>query len=138
LMNVSAIGVALQDRPGRRAVILVSEGLYGDEDTKHDVATVSAALERLRVQMFAIHLDFPFTEASSKMASSLTRRLDDHYGFEAMATAAAAGGGEGIRAISRATPAITRIDAALSGFYVLAFDRIDSDKDGKQLSLKIE
>jgi len=138
LMNVSSIAVALQDRPGRRAVVLVSEGLYGDEETSRDLVSFGAALERIRVQMFAIHLDFPFVEASAKMASSETRRLDDHYGFEAMATAAAAGGGEAIRAISRATPAITRIDAAMSGFYVLAFDRIASDKDGTRLSLKID
>jgi hypothetical protein len=55
-----------------------------------------------------------------------------------MAETAVSAGGEAIRAVSRATAAIKRIDAALSGSYVLAFERVQSDKDGQRLSVKVE
>jgi hypothetical protein len=124
--------------PGRRVIVLVSEGLYMDEDVVRDLPAFGAALERSRVVMYAIRLDFPFSEASSKFTSSATRLLDDRYGFDGMANAATYGGGAAIRAISRATPAITRIDQELSGTYLLGIDRLPTDVAGKALELRVE
>ena len=97
-----------------------------------------AALERSRVVLYAIHLDFPFSEASAQFTSSDTRLLDDRYGFDAMANAAVFGGGAAIRAVSRATPAITRIDQELSGTYLLGIERLPTDVAGKALEVKVE
>jgi hypothetical protein len=118
LQALTDIASALVQQPGRRGLILVSEGLFGDDETRRDLPDFAQALERARVVLFGIHLDFPMVQASAKGARSDTRLLDDRYGFDAMAEAAVAGGGETARAISRATPAIRRIDAALSGVYV--------------------
>jgi len=128
----------MMERPGRRAVVLVSEGLYFDEDTREDVKRLNDVFERARVVLNAIHLDFPFAEASARGNATLSRRTDDRYGFDAMAETAFSSGGEAIRAISRPTGAMRRIDAALSGSYILAFERIASDKEGKRLSLKVD
>jgi VWFA-related protein len=138
LQVLTEVASSLVVLPGRRAIAFVSEGLFGDAETRRDLALLSEALERARVVLFGVHLDFPFVEASSRAGRSNTRLLDDRYGFDAMSEAAVAGGGEAIRAISRATPAIRRIDHALSGFYVLAFERGEIDQDGKRLSLKVE
>jgi hypothetical protein len=123
---------------GRRVIVLVSEGLYMDEDVIKDLPAFGAALERSRVVLYAIHLDFPFSEASAERTSSDTRLLDDRYGFDAMASAAFFGGGAAIRAVSRATPAITRIDQELSGTYLLGIERLPTDVAGKQMELKVE
>ena len=88
--------------------------------------------------LYAIHLDFPFMEASSRFSVTETRRLDDRYGFDAMADAAFAGGGTAIRAISRATPAIRQIDTELSGTYLLGIERLPSDVAGKALEVNID
>jgi VWFA-related protein len=138
LQNLTNLAKALGERPGRRAIILVSEGLYGDEEVRRDVMAFGEALERARVVLYAVHLDFPFMEASVRSNARLTRTLDDRYGFDAMADTAVAAGGEAIRAISRATPAIKRIDTALSGSYVLAFERTAGDADGKRLGIKVK
>jgi VWFA-related protein len=124
--------------PGRRVIVLVSEGLYMDEDVIRDLPAFGAALERSRVILYAMHLDFPFSEASAQYARSNTRLLDDRYGFDAMANAAAFGGGAAIRAASRATPAITRIDQELSGTYLLGIERLPTDVAGKQMEVKVE
>jgi len=124
--------------PGRRVVVLVSEGLYMDEDVVKDLPAFGAALERSRVVLYAIHLDFPFSEASAQFTSSATRLLDDRYGFDAMANAAVFGGGAAVRAVSRATPAITRIDQELSGTYLLGIERLPTDVAGKQMEVKVE
>jgi VWFA-related protein len=137
LRNLASFASALGERPGRRAIVLVSEGLYSDEELLPEIAAFGAALERARVVLHAVHLDFPFMEAVVKSNASLSRRIDDSYGLDAMADVAIAGGGEAIRAVSRATPAIRRIDAALAGAYVLAVERLESDAAGKRLSVKV-
>jgi VWFA-related protein len=124
--------------PGRRVIVLVSEGLYMDDEVIRDLPAFGAALERSRVVLYAIHLDFPFSEASAERTSSDTRLLDDRYGFDAMANAAFFGGGAAIRAVSRATPAITRIDSELSGTYLLGIERLPTDAAGKPLEVKVE
>ena len=124
--------------PGRRVIVLVSEGLYMDDEVIRDLPAFGAALERSRVVLYAIHLDFPLSEASAERTSSDTRLLDDRYGFDAMANAAFFGGGAAIRAVSRATPAITRIDSELSGTYLLGIESLPTDAAGKALEVKVE
>jgi VWFA-related protein len=138
LDTLSNIATSMMERPGRRAIVLVSEGLYFVEDMRDDLKRLSDVFERARVVLHAVHLDFPFTEASSRGSATLSRRTDDRYGFDAMAETTYAVGGEAIRAISRPTGAIKRIDAALSGTYILGFERIATDKDGKRLDLKVD
>ena len=124
--------------PGRRIIVLVSEGLYMDQDMVQDLPGFGAALERSRVILYAMHLDFPFSEASAQYTGSATRLLDDRYGFDAMANAAAFGGGAAIRAVGRATPAITRIDRELSGTYLLGIERLPTDVAGKAQEVKVD
>ena len=140
LRAMTSLADALAAVPGRRIIVLVSEGLYLDLDLiQEEMRAFGAALERSRVILYAIHLDFPFSEASmSILASPASRRLDDRYGFDAMATTAYFGGGAAIRAISRATPAIRQIDTELSGTYLLGVDRLPTDVAGKSLALKVE
>lgn len=136
--TLSNIATSMTERPGRRAVVLVSEGLYFVEDMREDLKHLSDVFERARVVLHAVHLDFPFAEASSRGSIDLSRRMDDRYGFDAMAETTFAVGGEVIRSISRPTGAIRRIDAALSGSYILGFERIATDKDGRRLGLKVD
>ena len=137
---LTSLANAMAAIPGRRTIVLVSEGLYLDNDLiQEEMRAFGAALERSRVVLYAIHLDFPFAEASmSILANPASRRLDDRYGFDAMATTAYFGGGAAIRAISRATPAIRQIDTELSGTYLLGIERQLTDVAGKSLELKVE
>ena len=134
---IARVALSMVEVPGTRAIVLVSEGLYVDEETRRDLQRLGEALERARVVLHVIHLDFPFVEASARGNATLSRRTDDQYGFDAMVETAFAGGGEAIRSISRPTGAIRRIDAALSGRYILAFERIVADKLGERLRLKV-
>ena len=138
LQTLTSLANNLAVVPGRRVIVLVSEGLYMDTDIVQELAAFGAALERSHALLYAIHLDFPFSEAGSKYASSATRLLDDRYGFDAMANAAFFGGGAAIRAVSRATAAITRIDQELSGTYLLGIERLPTDVAGKSLEVKVE
>ena len=138
LDTLSNIATSMMERPGRRSVVLVSEGLYFVEDMRDDLKRLSDVFERTRVVLHAVHLDFPFSDVASRGSIDLSRRTDDRYGFDAMAETTYAVGGEAIRAISRPTGAIRRIDAALSGSYILGFERIATDKDGKRLDLKVD
>ena len=138
LRALKSLADALSAVPGRRVIVLVSEGLYVDLDIVQEMPAFGAALERSRVVLYAIHLDFPFAESSAQFARSDTRLLDDRYGFDGMANAAVFGGGAAIRAVSRATAAIAQIDRELSGAYLLGIERLPTDVSGKQLEVKVE
>jgi VWFA-related protein len=138
LGTLTSLAKNLGGVPGRRVIVLVAEGLYMDDEVIKDLQAFGAALERSRVVLYAIHLDFPFSEASAQFTSADTRQLDDRYGFDAMANAAGFGGGAAIRAVSQATAAITRIDRELSGTYLLGIERLPADVAGKTLELKVE
>jgi hypothetical protein len=138
LRALTSLAKNLATVPGRRVIVLVSEGLYMDTDIVQELSAFGAALERSRVVLYAIHLDFPLSEASAQYARSDTRLLDDRYGFDGMADASVFGGGAAIRAVSRATSAITRIDQELSGTYLLGIERLPTDVAGKQMEVKVE
>ena len=138
LRALKSLADRLSAVPGRRVIVLVSEGLYMDTDIVQELPAFGAVLERSRVVLYAIHLDFPLSEASAQYARADTRLLDDRYGFDAMANAAVFGGGTAIRAVSRAMPAITRIDQELSGTYLLGIERLPTDVAGKQMEVKVE
>lgn len=133
----SAFADAMAPMMGLKTLVLVSEGLVFDSDLAGDVAKFGGALERARVLFYALHLDAPVMEASAKTSTSRTGLLDDRYGFDGMAEAAYAGGGEAIRAIASATPALNRIDTQLGGYYQLAFERDPVDKEQARLALTI-
>ena len=138
LRSLTSLANNLGAVPGRRIIVLVSEGLYMDTDILLEMPPFGTALERSRVILYAIHLDFPVLEAGAQYARSDTRLLDDRYGFDGMANAAVFGGGAAIRAVSRATAAITRIDSELSGTYLLGIERVPADVAGKSLEVKLE
>jgi hypothetical protein len=98
LLALRDVASTLDTRPGRRAIALVSEGLFADDDIRRDLVAFSEILERARVVLFGVHLDFPLVEASARATRSGSRLLDDQYGFDAMAETAVSAGGEAIRA----------------------------------------
>ena len=137
LESVSALATAMAPVNGLKAVVLVSEGLLSDPDLADDLTRFGGVLEAARVRLYSIHLDAPLIEAGAKGSTIRTGLLDDRVGFDGMADAATFGGGEAFRAIASALPGLTRMEAELGGYYLLAFERDPVDKDQARLGLRV-
>jgi VWFA-related protein len=145
LKLLGTLAESMASLPGRKVILLVSEGLFSDEETRSDREQFAAALDRFRVSLYALHMDFPFVDASLKggvspggVSNSLTRTLDDKYGFDAMADAAFVTGGMAFRVVGLGTNILNRINAELAGYYILAFERATSDRDNRPIKVQVK
>jgi VWFA-related protein len=137
--NLATLSGAMAGIEGPKALVFVSEGMLTDTVTRDALARFSAAAERARVSLYALHLDVPRLEASTSGGDMLrSRSLDDQVGFAGMAEAADAARGTALRVMDKATDALGQIDAELSGYYLLSFARDESDRDGERQAITVK
>jgi len=134
---IEVLAESLAPLTGRKIIVFIGEVLFGDRETQQSLGRFRIRLERAGVVLYALHLDFPLTEASSN-GRAATRLLDDHYGLDAMANASTVTGGAAFRVISGPRASLNRLDAELSGRYMLAFEREATDRSGSRLGLRVE
>jgi VWFA-related protein len=136
--ELAGLAQSMASLEGRKAIVLLSEGLYMDSDIRHAWREFLSVANKHRVIVYAIHLDFPLTEAGLAGNTTTTRLLDDQYGFDGMAEAAASAGGTAFRAIATASASLRILDTELSGYYLLSFRRDRSDEPGKQIKIVVK
>jgi hypothetical protein len=139
LRALTSLANSLAAVPGRRVIVLVSEGLYFDTDIVQELPAFGAALERSRVVLYAIHLDFPLSRGVCTVRPfrhPFPRRplwLRRHGQRVVLRAAGAA-----IRAISPRDARHHANRSELSGTYLLGIERLPTDVAGKSLELKVD
>lgn len=137
--TVDTLG-ALSDRmarlEGQKTIVLVSEGLYTDRDTRLDIARFGERAAAARVRLYALHLDTPVAEAAYTVPAD-THNLDDHLGFDGMAEVAAITGGSALRVVARATEMLNRVDREASGYYLISVETDPAERDGTPVDMKV-
>ena len=123
---------------GRKAIVLVAEGFFMDSQIREAWREFVSTAAKSGVVVYCIHLNFPLTEAGVRGQSTLTRLLDDQYGFDGMAEAAANAGGSAFRAIASAVSTLKRLDTELSGYYLLSFRRDRQDEPGRRIKIDVK
>jgi hypothetical protein len=137
LNTLAALAATMAPLEGSKAIVLVSEGLLNDTATARENREMSRTLARARVALYALHLDAPFIDAAHRGIVTRSRRMDDAVGFEGMGIATDDAQGRALRVIGQATNALARIDTELSGYYILAFERDEKDRDGKRQTVNV-
>jgi len=137
LDSLGALAEAMATLDGQKAIVLVSEGFYTDPQLQDDVREFASVAERTRVALYALHLDVPLMEASTRGNTTAGRVLDDRQGFDGMADLALAARGTALRVVSHPAAMLKRIDTELSGYYLLAFERSPDDRDGKHVRIDV-
>jgi len=122
---------------GPKALVLVSEGLFGDVETAGDLDRFARIAERTRVSLYALHLHTPLMEAAAAGPSVRSRLLDDRVGFDGMADVAYAARGTALRVTGSAAGALAQIDRELEGYYLLSFEREPTDRDGAHVGIEV-
>lgn len=120
---------AMRDVDGPKAVVLLSEGMVVDPRLV-DLADVAAKAHEARVSIHALQLDVPLFEAAQDRVSPTAPR-DVELRGDGLSRLAGASRGAVYRLVGSDPGPFRRIATELSGYYLLAFEASERDRDGK-------
>ena len=126
--------LATSDTP--KTIVFLSEGLLLDRDTT-DVAWVGPRASAAHIILYVLQLDFQEMDATYRGTSP--SRADDREvlrtGLEQLAGMAR---GDVFRIVANADFAFQRLALELSGYYLLSFEPLQGDRDGKPHQIRID
>lgn len=134
-----AIAEAMTTIDGPKTLVLVSEGLLIDGRSGTALQAFAKKAEAARVTLYALQPQIPLMEAGSGGGpTSTSRNLDRQIGLDGLASAAVAARGAAFSITGTANFALTQIDKETSGYYLLAFERDDKDKNNERVPIDVK
>jgi hypothetical protein len=121
---------SLRDFEGPKTVVLLSEGLLA-EPQYVEFSDIEVAAREARVTVYALQLDVPRADAAEARPSP-TDRFDRALRSDGLARVAGAARGTVFQLIGSDPAPFNRIALELSGYYLVAFEGRDSDRDGAE------
>jgi len=135
LSSLEALIVSLKDIPGPKTIVVLSEGLVADP-RRVDLAKVAAEATAARVTIYALHLEVPvFEAAQDRVSPTLVRDLQVRG--DGLARVAGAARGAMFRLVGSDPRPFERIARELSGYYLLAFEPLDTERDGRAHRIQV-
>lgn len=135
LSALESLIVSLQDIPGPKTIVLLSEGMVADP-RRVDLAKVAAEAHAARVTIYALHLEAPvFEAAQDRVSPTMVRDLQVRGDGLARVTGAARGAV--FRQVGGDPRPFQRIARELSGYYLLAFEPLESERDGRAHRIRV-
>jgi VWFA-related protein len=114
---------------GPKTVALLSEGLIA-EPRLVDLTALGAAAQEARVTIYVLQMEVPMFDVTTQVISP-TMVEDAQLRADGLARLAGSAGGALFRLAGSDAGPFTRILRELSGYYLLAFEATDADRDGK-------
>lgn len=135
LAGLEALIVRLKELPGPKTIVLLSEGMIVDP-RRVDVSKLAADAQAARVTIYALALEVPeFDATQERVAPTATRdRQVRHDGVDQIAGAAR---GAVFRLVGDDPAPFARIARELSGYYLLAFEAAESDRDARAHRIRV-
>lgn len=136
LSALEALVASLKDIPGPKTVVVLSEGMVADP-RRVDLARLAAEAHRARVTIYALHLDVPvFEAAQDRVSPTLVRDLQVRG--DGLARVAGAARGAVFRLVGDDPRPFARIARELSGYYLLAFEPLAAERDGRAHRIRVQ
>jgi VWFA-related protein len=135
LTAIEALIAKLRDLPGPKTIVLVSEGMIVDP-RRIDLSVLAALAQSARVTIYGLQLEVPSVDASTDRVSPTFVR-DQSVRQDGVAQVAGAARGAVFRQVGTDPKPFERIARELSGYYLLAFEARDSDRDGKPHRIRV-
>jgi VWFA-related protein len=136
LSALEALIASLKDIPGPKTVVLLSEGIVADP-RRVDLQKIAAEAQAARVAIYVLHLEVPtFEAAQDRVSPTLVRDLQVRG--DGLARIAGAARGAVFRLVGDDRRPFDRIARELSGYYLLAFEPIEADRDGRPHRIHVE
>lgn len=125
----------LKPLPGPKTILLISEGMIVDP-RRIDLSQLAAEAQAARVTIYGLQLEVPtFEAAQDRVSPSATRDL--HVRHDGVARVAGAARGAVFRQVGTDPKPFERITRELSGYYLLAFEARDTDRDGRSHRIRV-
>ena len=125
----------LKDLPGPKTIVLVSEGMVVDP-RRIDLSRLAAEAQAARVTIYGLQLEIPTFEAAQDRVSPTAAR-DLNVRHDGVARVAGAARGAVFRQVGTDPKPFERITRELTGYYLLAFEARDSDRDGRPHRIRV-
>ena len=136
LSGLEALVASLKDIPGPKTVVLLSEGMVADP-RRIDLAKVAAEAQAARVSIYILHLEVPtFEAAQDRVSPTLSRDLQ--VKDDGLSRVAGAARGAVFRLAGDDPRPFERIARELSGYYLLAFEPLEAERDGRSHRIRVE
>ena len=135
LTALEALIARLKDLPGPKTIVLISEGMIVDP-RRVDLSALAALAQSARVTIYGLQLEVPTLDASTDRVSPTFVR-DQQVRQDGVAQVAGAARGAVFRQVGTDPKPFERIARELSGYYLLAFEARDSDRDGKPHRIRV-
>ena len=119
-----------------KTLVLMSEGLFIERDIS-DITWVGPVASRGQVTLYVLQLDPPQFEAANARISP-SRSEDIELGQDGLDRLAGLARGTVFRVVSNADFAFNRLALELSGYYLLSFEPLPGDRDGKPHKIRID
>jgi VWFA-related protein len=129
LSALTALVETLKGLDGPKTIVLLSEGMVVDPRLI-DLGQLAAATRDARVTIYGLHMDTPLFEASQERISP-TLLQDTHVRGDGLARLAGAARGAMFRLVGSDLHAFNRIADEISGYYLLAVEPAEGDRDGQ-------
>ena len=136
LIGLEALVMSLKDIPGPKTVVLLSEGMVADP-RRIDLARIAAEAQAARVVIYVLQLEVPtFEAAQDRISPTLSRDLQ--VKGDGLSRVAGAARGAVFRLTGNDPRPFERIARELSGYYLLAFEPLDTERDGRGHRIQVE
>ncbi len=125
----------LKDLPGPKTIVLVSEGMVVDP-RRIDLSRLATEAQAARITIYGLQLEIPTFEAAQDRVSPTAAR-DLNVRHDGVARVAGAARGAVFRQVGTDPTPFERITRELTGYYLLAFEARDSDRDGRPHRIRV-
>ena len=119
----------LAEIPGPKTLVLLSEGLVAEAQL-FDLSSLGAAAQAARVTLYVLQLDAPVFDAADTTTSP-TMQADLRARADGLARLADTARGALFHLVGSDPYPFKRILTELSGYYLVAFEAGDKDRDGR-------
>lgn len=135
LASLQALVARLKDLPGPKTIVLVTEGMVVDP-RRIDLGRLAAEAQAARVTIYGLQIEVPGVEASQDRVSPTAPR-DLQVRHDGVSRVAGAARGAVLRQVGTDPNPLARISRELSGYYLLAFEARDSDRDERPHRIRV-
>jgi VWFA-related protein len=132
---LQALVMRLKDLPGPKTVVLISEGMIVDP-RRVDLSELAAQAQAARVTIYGLQLEIPTFEAAQDRVSPTAAR-DLNVRHDGVSRVAGAARGAVFRQVGTDPKPFERLSRELSGYYLLAFEARDSERDGRPHRIRV-
>ena len=124
--------------PGRKTVVLISEGLSvrPDNSDAQAIATIGKQAAAARATLYTVLLDGQLIDVSDTR-SSPSRAEDRAFEEEGLRDLTSRAGGALLRVVGKEDAAFARLAQELAGYYLIAFPVQTGDRDGRTHAIKV-